>query len=116
MCSVLFIEERPNEIQAIMDQWLLLRRKCLDILLEMEGRSPRSKCSICKTHAEIKCPDCYGSPMFCKSCCIDEHRRSPFHRPLQWTGTHYASVSLTSLGFILFIGHAGEPCPGTVEV
>ncbi|KAH8995501.1 hypothetical protein EDB86DRAFT_2829415 [Lactarius hatsudake] len=40
---------------------------------------------------------------------------SPFHWPLLWTATHYTPVSLHSLGYVLFFGHAGEPCPQTVE-
>jgi hypothetical protein len=99
-----------------MDQWLHLRSKYLDILLEMEGHPTMPKCSMCGMHADIKCPDCYGSRLFCKACCVEAHRHSPFHRPLQWTTSHYTPVSLHSLGFMLFLGHDGVPCPLTVEV
>lgn len=99
-----------------MDQWLQLRSKYLRILLETEGRPSAPKCSICNTHGDIKCPDCFGAPVFCTSCCVEAHRHSPFHRPLQWTAAHYTPVSLHSLGFVLFIGHQGRPCPQTVEV
>ncbi|KAH9015393.1 hypothetical protein EDB84DRAFT_1277318 [Lactarius hengduanensis] len=98
-----------------MEQWLQLRSKYLHILLEMESHPSFPKCSVCHEHGDIKCPDCVGAPLFCKSCCVKVHRHSPFHRPLLWTATHYTPVSLHSLGYVLFFGHAGEPCPQTVE-
>jgi hypothetical protein len=99
-----------------MEQWLELRSEFLHTLLEMEGRASAPTCSICNGKDDVKCPDCFGAPLFCRACCLAVHRHSPFHRPLQWTGTHYAPVLLQSLGFILFIGHDGLPCPLTVEV
>ncbi|KAH9068018.1 hypothetical protein EDB83DRAFT_2223119 [Lactarius deliciosus] len=99
-----------------MEQWIQLRSKYLHMLLEMESHPSSSKCSLCYGHGDIKCPNCVGTPLFCKSCCVKAHRHSPFHRPLLWTATHYTPVSLHSLGYVLFFGHAGEPCPQTVEV
>ncbi|KAH9024662.1 hypothetical protein EDB84DRAFT_1564332 [Lactarius hengduanensis] len=77
-----------------MKQWLELRKRYLHILLEMEGRKTIDKCS---------------------DCCLEAHRRSPFHRPLQWNLTHYTQVSLHSLGLSICLGHDGAPCPQTVE-
>ncbi|KAH9037588.1 hypothetical protein EDB84DRAFT_1268706 [Lactarius hengduanensis] len=84
-----------------MEQWLQLRSKYLHILLEMESHPSIPKCSLCHEHGDIKCPDCVGAPLFCKSCCVKVHRHSPFHRPLLWTATHYTPVSLHSLGYII---------------
>src|ERR1700677_1824098 len=99
-----------------MEQWLELRSKFLHTLLEMEGRPSAPKCSMCSGKDDVKCPDCFGAPLFCKECCLVAHRHSPFHRPLLWTATHYTPVTLQALGFVLFIGHDGFPCPQTVEV
>ncbi|KAF8264636.1 hypothetical protein EI94DRAFT_1592386 [Lactarius quietus] len=66
-------------------------------------------------NAVIKCPDCFGSPSYCRDCISDAHRNSPFHWPCIWTVSHYAQVSLQSLGFYLSLGHGGSPCPKTVE-
>jgi CxC2 like cysteine cluster associated with KDZ transposases len=99
-----------------MEQWLQLRSKYLSILLEMEGRPSAPECSTCGGHAPLKCMDCFGVRHFCQDCCVEAHRSSPFHRPLLWTATHYTPVSLHSLGFVLFLGHHGKPCPQTVEV
>ncbi|KAN0136391.1 hypothetical protein V8E53_005759 [Lactarius tabidus] len=97
-----------------MDQWLERQSKYLNYLLEMEGHQSSLKCSLClKGSAYIKCSDCFGGNMFCKGCCLQHHSRSPFHRLLQWNGRHYVATSLYSMGFILFLGHSGDPCPKT---
>ncbi|KAN0130001.1 hypothetical protein V8E53_012155 [Lactarius tabidus] len=108
-------EEEPLATSP-MDQWLERRSKYLNYLLEMEGHQSSLKCSLClKGSAYIKCSDCFGGNMFCKGCCLQHHSRSPFHRLLQWNGRHYVATSLYLMGFILFLGHSGDPCPKTVE-
>ena len=102
--------QSPNE------QWLQVRTRYLHVLLENKGKPVSDKCSICHGPAMIKCPDCFGSPSYCRGCVSDAHRCSPFHRPLLWTATHYTKVSLQSLGYFLCLGHGGAPCPKTVEV
>jgi hypothetical protein len=99
-----------------MRQWLHLRARYLHLLLEMEGLTKAPKCFICSTAMEIKCSDCMGGNYFCKACCLQSHRRTPFHRMARWNGSHFAPVSLYSLGFVLLLGHEGDPCPLTVEV
>ncbi|KAN0124687.1 hypothetical protein V8E53_002258 [Lactarius tabidus] len=98
-----------------MEQWTEFRNKNLHLLLDMEAKPASDSCSVCNRPACIKCPDCFGSPSFCRICIPVAHRHSPFHRPLLWTATHYTQVSLQSLGFALCLGHAGAPCPKTVE-
>src|ERR1700691_2374866 len=99
-----------------MEQCLQYRTRYLHILLEAESHPSHPQCYMCAGHAVIKCPDCFGAPLSCRSCCLKAHRHSPFHRPLQWTATHYTQISLQSLGFSLCLGHCGAPCPKTVEV
>lgn len=99
-----------------MDQWLAHRSRYLHLLLEMEGLTKASKCSMCTNMMEIKCSDCIGGNYFCKPCCLQTHKRSPFHRMSRWTGAHFTPASLYSLGFLLCLEHDGEPCPLTVEV
>ncbi|KAN0138134.1 hypothetical protein V8E53_004023 [Lactarius tabidus] len=99
-----------------MEQWLQRRSIYLNILLEMEGHPQITKCSLCaKGPAHIKCSDCFGANIFCNDCCLRHHLHLPFHRLLKWNGKHYDPTSLYSLGFILFLGHGGHPCPKTVE-
>ena len=97
-----------------MGQWLQIQAGYLHLLLENEGLTRAPVCSICNTAMEVKCSDCLGGNYFCRTCCIKSHKCTPFHRLACWTGRH--SVSLHSLGFVLFLGHQGDPCPLTVEV
>ncbi|KAN0134080.1 hypothetical protein V8E53_008085, partial [Lactarius tabidus] len=75
-----------------MEQWIHHQNRFLHILLETEGKPTFNKCSICRSHTTIKCPDYFGSPSYCVVCVPDAHRHSPFHRPLLWTSTHYTQV------------------------
>ena len=99
-----------------MGQWLQYRRKYLHLLLEMEGLTKASKCSMCTSAMEVKCSDCIGGDYFCKPCCLEAHKRSPFHRISRWTGSHFAPSSLHSLEFKLCLGHNGDICSETLEV
>src|ERR1700735_449932 len=85
-----------------MEQWLEIRNKYLHILLEMEGRPSIPKCSLCNRHGDIKCPDCFGVPLFCKGCCVKAHRCSPFHHPPQQAPTPHPPLSLSPLFFFFF--------------
>src|SRR5882757_11086513 len=86
-----------------MGRWLQLRDRYLHLLLEMQGLTRDPTCSICSKPMEIKCDDCFGANYFCRTCCLDAHQRSPYHRILQWTGSHFVPMSLYQLGFILLI-------------
>ncbi len=103
-------------LQTPMDEWLDIRSQYIYIILEMEGLTKPSNCSMCTSTMEVKCSDCIGGNYFCRACCLQAHKRSPFHRMTRWTGTHFTPISLHSLKFKLCFGHDGEPCPLTVEV
>ncbi len=99
-----------------MGKWLQHRDRYLHLLLEMLGLTRDPTCSMCTNTMEIKCDDCFGANYFCRSCCLDAHQRSPYHWTLRWTGDHFVPTSLHELGFILYLGHHGMPCPNTYEV
>ena len=103
-------------LQTPMGRWLQLRDRYLHLLLEMQGITRDPICSMCTNTMEIKCDDCFGANYFCRSCCLDAHQRSPYHWTLRWTGNHFVPISLHELGFILYLGHHGTPCPNTYEV
>jgi hypothetical protein len=106
-----------NILQTPMEKWLQQWSIYLNILLEMEGHPQITKCSLCtKGPAHIKCSDCFGTNIFCNDCCLRHHLHLPFHCLLKWNGKHYDPTLLYLLGFILFLGHGGHPCPKTVEV
>src|SRR6266404_9917173 len=99
-----------------MGRWLQLHDRYLHLLLEMQGLTRDPTCSICSKPMEIKCDDCFGANYFCRTCCRDAHQRSPYHRILRWTGSHFVTMSLYQLGFILHLGHHGMPFPNKLEV
>ena len=105
-----------DDSQTPMDQWVHVRSRYLHLLLEMEGVTKAPKCSRCDEAMAVKCGDCIGGNYFCVACCLQAHKRSPFHRVFHWTGSHFSPISLYSLGFKLCLEHDGEPCPLTVEV
>ena len=37
----------------------------------------------------------------------------PLHRIERWTGQFFDATSLNQEGFVLHLGHGGEPCPGS---
>ena len=103
-------------LQTPMDQWIHVRSRYLHLLLEMEGVTKAPRCSLCKEAMAVKCGDCIGGNYFCVACCLQSHKRSPFHRIFHWTGAHFLPISLYNLGFMLCLEHDGEPCPLTVDV
>ena len=105
-----------NVSQTPMGQWLEVRARYLHLLLENEGLTREPTCSMCDNPMDVKCSDCLGGNYFCRNCAIQSHQRTPFHRLARWTGSHFAPLSLYSLGIVLFLGHDGVPCPLTVEV
>src|ERR1700761_4728049 len=106
----------PDFYQTPMDQWLQVRGRYLHLLLEMKGLTKSPMCSMCKKGMEIKCNNCLGGNYFCFACCLQAHKQLLLHHIFCWTGAHLSPTSLYSLGFKLCLGHAGDPCPLTVEV
>ncbi|KAN0128148.1 hypothetical protein V8E53_014063 [Lactarius tabidus] len=92
-----------------------MRARYLHLLLENEALTRAPSCSICDTAMHVKCLDCLGANYFCRICCIKSHKCTPFQWLARWTGTHFTPISLHSLGFVVFLGHHGDPCPLTVE-
>ena len=79
----------------------------------IEDEAPSSlHCHQCNTEPmHFKCIDCLGSPVFCQQCLLHTHRRNPFHRIQKWTGKCFLRSALIDLGYILHMGHNGQPCP-----
>ncbi|KAH9912014.1 uncharacterized protein B0H18DRAFT_832574, partial [Fomitopsis serialis] len=59
-----------------------------------------------------KCMSCIGYPIFCPTCCLAEHRRTPFHRVEQWNlGGYWEPSWLRQVGVSITLGHRGRECP-----
>lgn len=59
----------------------------------------------------FRCKECFSQALLCRSCCFVTHRNMPLHHIEKWTGQFFDATSLNKEGFILFLGHGGEPCP-----
>ena len=88
------------------------RNIMLSLLCQMQAPRVGRLCEACgKSGAEFRCLHCHCRPQFCLECLHQYHRWNPFHKIEEWAGTHYRKTSLAATGFILHIGHAGQPCP-----
>ncbi|KAL4065411.1 hypothetical protein J3A83DRAFT_4100050, partial [Scleroderma citrinum] len=68
-------------------------------------------CMSCGGDGIYRCRECSYQPVFCTSCCWAEHKLRPFHRVQQWNGTFFEESSMRLAGIVIYLGHAGEPCP-----
>lgn len=80
------------------------------LLLDQEGNHLNPYCS-CGALATARCMDCLPLETWCKRCCRNSHRLLPFHRIKIWNGRHFESSSLNQIGYVLYLGHSGAPCP-----
>lgn len=84
------------------------------ILLKSYHRDVGGMCQCGKNVALFRCTGqeyCFQGRLRCQSCIVRDHMSLPFHRIEKWTGTYFMGTSLKSLGYILHLGHSGEPCP-----
>lgn len=72
---------------------------------------PCLECGSDTANSVYRCQDCIGAPLLCQPCIVDRHRWSPFHQIQKWNGRHFESTTLAALGFVLRLGHYGQPCP-----
>lgn len=60
------------------------RNAHLDEAMRSEGRGKAREDSICHgcylREATVHCDDCFGSELFCQTCCVSRHASSPLHR------------------------------------
>jgi hypothetical protein len=62
--------------------------------------------------AIYRCLECFTHTPVCSSCMIKCHRDQPFHRIQRWTGLYFEKAALNDLGYVLYLGHQGDRCPG----
>ncbi|KAG8696529.1 hypothetical protein FRC09_008410 [Ceratobasidium sp. 395] len=69
-------------------------------------------CSVCQKPAIdlFRCRTCLGGCRCCSSCLLSAHRIHPTHRTERWDGQTWAATSLDNLGYVLHLGHQGQPC------
>ncbi|KIK76992.1 hypothetical protein PAXRUDRAFT_168162, partial [Paxillus rubicundulus Ve08.2h10] len=92
-------------------EWLPHQQQYLDILLTQESPPDPRTCNICGGDGVYKCSDCFSQPIFCTSCCRQQHLLNPLHRIQQWGGKCFEDSSLSLAGFEVYLGHRGQSCP-----
>ncbi|KAG5223262.1 CxC2 domain-containing protein [Salix suchowensis] len=94
--------------------WLPFREQYLLQLLRREGRGRALiSCPGCLTSAAFyRCTDCYDESLYCRTCIVDSHSRTPFHRIEHWTEEQFfTATSLKALGLRIQLGHdLGKTC------
>ncbi|KAG1744530.1 uncharacterized protein EDB91DRAFT_1050678, partial [Suillus paluster] len=58
-----------------------------------------------------RCLSCSGTHAWCSSCVLKAHQHNPFHNLQLWNGRFYETTTLQAQGYIMYLGHGGEPCP-----
>lgn len=84
------------------------------ILLKSYHPNVGGMCPCGRNTALFRCAGqeyCFQGCLRCQSCIVRDHKSLPFHRIEKWTGTYFTKTSLKLLGYILHLGHSGEPCP-----
>ncbi|KDR65407.1 hypothetical protein GALMADRAFT_148720 [Galerina marginata CBS 339.88] len=106
------VSRRPHVVWK--DQY---RQVYLDEVLRWAGRGDfrsASQCPDCLARSAAPgvpaywCEECIIPDLTCASCCVRRHRMHPFHR--KWTGSHFAEVSLKSIGLKIQLNHGGAFC------
>ncbi|KLO06045.1 hypothetical protein SCHPADRAFT_806026, partial [Schizopora paradoxa] len=93
-------------------EFIPLRDGILDQLLTMEGGpSDYQTCFHCNNVGTHRCVTCSGNRICCSRCMVSIHATLPFHFIEYWNMKHWEKSTLDRLGFVLHLGHNGEPCP-----
>ncbi|KAG0695343.1 hypothetical protein DFH29DRAFT_814295, partial [Suillus ampliporus] len=92
--------------------YLPWRTEYLSVLLELEQLVNDGKCEDCgEGEGLIRCLSCSGTHAWCPSCVLKAHQHNPFHNLQLWNGRFYETTTLQAQGYIMYLGHGGEPCP-----
>lgn len=95
-------------------EWLPHRDRYISEILDLEKPPTSQSCFRCQSqHGCFRCKECFSQALLCRSCCFTIHRNIPLHRIEKWTGQFFDTTSLNQEGFVLHLGHGGEPCPAS---
>jgi hypothetical protein len=79
-------------------EWLPHQQQYLDVLLAQEAPPEPRSCNVCGGDGVYKCSDCFAQPLFCTSCCRQQHLLNPLHRIQQWSGKCFEDSALSLVG------------------
>ncbi|KZV78429.1 hypothetical protein EXIGLDRAFT_633970 [Exidia glandulosa HHB12029] len=69
------------------------------------------RCHVETRPALYKCFMCFQLPPLCEQCVKDAHKHAPFHDIQVWRNNCFSRITLASIGFVVNLGHDGDPCP-----
>jgi hypothetical protein len=83
-CSLLIVTQ-----DVPLKTWIPFRDEYLDECNRLEGQGEEylGECVGCRTvepafrqEPMLRCDDCFGGQLMCRSCCLEQHRALPLHR------------------------------------
>ena len=90
----------------------MLRDQFISEILDHEAPPAEHPCTRCPSQlGAFRCKECHPQDLFCHACCLTAHRNLPLHHIEKWTGKFFGATSLNQEGFVLYLGHGGDPCP-----
>lgn len=93
-------------------EWVPLRDRYISEILDLEQPPADQLCLRCQSQqGRFRCKECSSQALLCRNCCFIVHRNMPLHRIEKWAGQFFDATSLNKEGFVLYLGHGGEPCP-----
>ena len=97
----------------LLQEWqLLYRDQYISKILDLEKPPADLLCLECRSQqGSFQCKECFSQSLLCHSCFFAVHKNMPLHHIKKWTGQFFNATSLNQEGFILYLGHNGEPCP-----
>jgi hypothetical protein len=96
-----------------LSEWLPFRDRYTFEVLDLQKPPVDQLCSKCQSqNGCFRCKEC-SQDQLCHACCFIAHRNMPLHRIEKWTGQFFDATSLNQEGFVLRLGHDGEPCPAS---
>ncbi|KAG0691507.1 hypothetical protein DFH29DRAFT_986263 [Suillus ampliporus] len=111
-CMVILGWEAWMTQNDFLRDYLPWRTQYLSVLLESEQLINNGKCKDCGGgEGLIWCLSCSGNHAWCPSCVVKAHQHNPFHNLQLWNGRFYETTTLQDQGYIMYLGHGGEPCP-----
>jgi hypothetical protein len=88
------------------------RERYTDAIVYHEAHHSTWTCTACGVNdGFFRCQQCFDAGLWCRDCCLDAHQRHPFHHVQHWNGVCFDRIDLNTLGFVIYCGHKGSPCP-----
>src|SRR5882762_3253270 len=80
--------------------------------LQHESLPLGASCSQCQqSYGTHCCQDCFGSNLWCSTCCVLAHKYLPFHHVQMWNGCFFEWSEVLTQQLALDLCHYPDDCP-----